>query len=454
MNIQTKTFMEAAGAVSGALKFEDRHSQRLVFAYKLGSLAIIVLALCWGSVFVAMQSWSLAATDLVLVFVGVLSWLLVHRGRLDAALIISQLAFLTIAIGFCLFFDVPSDTVPRVSHLYLLVLAMLGYLSYLRKPSVLQLIVIGLCLASFIAFASANLSFPFAQPVSDDFRVVGSWVNVTLAIAMFCGCVHVMQVKFIQTTNMARDLHSALRNQEFTIYYQPQVSREGRTLGAEALLRWRSPKRGFVSPADFIPMAEEAGLMTAIGGWVLEEACRTLAAWQLHPATRDLTLSVNVSASQFHERGFEQFVFKEIEINQIDATRLKLELTESVMVADAEAVIAKMHALRAAGVSIALDDFGTGYSSLDYLSRLPLNQLKMDRSFILNVVENKRSASLARNILQLGQDLDMAVLAEGVETQEQFQFLLDHGCDEFQGFLFGRPVPREDFDRRALGSAA
>jgi EAL domain-containing protein (putative c-di-GMP-specific phosphodiesterase class I) len=271
---------------------------------------------------------------------------------------------------------------------------------------------------------------------------------------MLCGCIHVLQLKFTQTTSMARELQLALLKREFTLYYQPQVNRAGCTLGAEALLRWTSPKRGFVSPGDFIPMAEQAGLMTAIGGWVLGEACQTLAVWGQDPATRELTLSVNVSASQFHENGFEQSLYREIASHQIDASRLKLELTESVMVVDMEAVVAKMHRIRAAGIAIALDDFGTGYSSLDYLRRLPLNQLKMDRSFILDVVENKRSASLARTILQLGRDLDLTVLAEGVETQEQFRFLLDNGCAEFQGFLFGRPLPREQFDQRALGAAA
>ena len=433
---------------------EDRQSLRLIVAYKLGSLAVVALALCWGVVFLVMQSWSLAIADLVLAAIGVSSWLLIHNGRLDAALIISQLAFLAMAIGFCLVFDTPTDTMPRVSHLYLLTLAMLGYLNYLRKPSVLQLVVIGLCLAAFIAFASAKLSFPFAQPISDDFRLVGSWVNVIIAVAMLCGCVYVIQVKFTQTTDMARDLRSALLNRELSLYYQPQVNRAGQMLGAEALLRWTSPKRGFVSPADFIPTAEEAGLMTTIGAWVLEQACQTLAVWQADPARRDLTLSVNVSASQFHEQGFEQSVFEQIATHRIDATKLKLELTESVMVADVEAVIAKMHRLRSAGIGLALDDFGTGYSSLDYLRRLPLNQLKMDRSFILEVVDNKRSASMARNILQLGQDLDLTVLAEGVETHEQFLFLLDHGCAEFQGFLFGRPVPREEFDQLSLKAAA
>ncbi len=444
----------APGKIGGITKLEDRPSRRLILAYKLAALAIVVIALCWGAVFVTMQWWWLAAADLGLALVGAASWLLIHQGRLAVALIISQLAFLAFAVMFCMVFDVPSDTVPRVSHLYLLTLAMLGYINYLRKRSNVQLVVIGLCLAAFIAFASAKLSVPFAQPISDDFRLVGAWINVTFAVVMLCCCIHVVQVQFARTTTMARELQQALLNREFTLYYQPQVDCAGNTLGAEALLRWTSPKRGFVSPGDFIPMAEQAGLMTGIGGWVLAEACRTLADWAQDPARCNLTLSVNVSASQFHEIGFEETVFQEVASHRLDATKLKLELTESVMVADMEAVIAKMHRLRAAGIVISLDDFGTGYSSLDYLRRLPLNQLKMDRSFIQDVVENKRSASLARNILQLGRDLDIAVLAEGVETQEQFRFLLDNGCAEFQGFLFGRPVPRAEFELRPLEPAA
>jgi len=436
--------------MGGPKKSEDRPSHRLAVAYKLGSLVVIALAFCWGAIFLVMQSWLLAGVDFVLALVGVLSWLLVHQGRLAAALILSQMAFVVIAVAFCLLFDIPSEAIPRVSHLYLLVLALLGYLNYLRKPSTLQMVIIGLCLVAFIAFSSSKLSLPFAQPVSDDVRVVGSWVNVTLAVAMLCGCIHIMQLKFIQTTSTIRSLQFALLHDEFALHYQPQVNRAGKILGAEGLLRWTSAKRGPISPADFIPIAEEAGLMSAIGNWVLEQGCETLAAWQSSPTTRDLTLSINVSASQFHEPGFEHSVLNAVASHRIDANKLVLELTESVMVADVEAVVAKMQRLHASGIRIALDDFGTGYSSLDYLRRLPLDQLKMDRSFISDIVVNKRSASLARNIIQLGHDLDMTVLAEGVETQEQLGFLLDHGCSEFQGFLFGRPVPRADFERQTL----
>ncbi len=322
--------------MGGPGKSKDRPSDRLALAYQLGSLVVVALALCWGVVFLVMQAYVLAAADLVLALVGVGSWLLVHKGRLAAALILSQLAFLVAAVAFCLIFDIPSADIPRVLHLYLLVLALMGFLNYLRKPSTVQLVIIGLCLVAFIAFASSNPSLPFAQPVPDEVRVVGAWVNVTLAVAMLCGCIHIMQRKFIRTTSTMRGLQFALQHGEFALHYQPQVNRAGITVGAEALLRWTSAKRGPISPAEFIPIAEEAGLMSAIGNWVLEQGCQTLAAWQSNPSTRDLTLSINVSASQFHEPGFEQSVLSAVAAHGIDASKLTLELTESVLVADVE----------------------------------------------------------------------------------------------------------------------
>ena len=434
--------------------FEGSHSRRLVFAYKAGSLVAIAMGLGWGVAFLSMQWWLLAGAEVLLVLVGAVSWLLIHRGYLSVALIISELAFLAFTVFFCLVYDVPSDAVPRVSHLYLLVLAMLGYINYLRTRSKLQLCIIAMCLVAFVSYASFELSFPFAQPIPDAFRAGSAWINVLLSTAMLCGCTYAMQLEFARTSSMARELQAALWNRELSLHYQPLVNRDGQTLGAEALMRWQSPRRGAVSPADFIPHAEQAGLMPEIGAWVLGEACRTLALWAQSPATRHLTLAVNVSASQFLDNGFEDAVLKVIAAHDIDPHKLTLELTESVMVVDMDVVVAKMHVLRAVGVGIALDDFGTGYSALGYLRQLPLNQLKMDRSFVQDMLENERSASLARSILRLGKDMGIIVLAEGVETQEQFSFLLDNGCAEFQGYLFGRPVPREQFDQRMIDLAA
>jgi EAL domain-containing protein (putative c-di-GMP-specific phosphodiesterase class I) len=187
---------------------------------------------------------------------------------------------------------------------------------------------------------------------------------------------------------------------------------------------------------------------------VLQSAMKTLADWSRHDETRHLTLSVNVSASQFLEDGFERSVLSLIETFGIDPTLLKIELTESVMVANPEIVIAKMHVLRAVGIGMALDDFGTGYSSLGYLRQLPLTQLKIDRSFVQSMTENRRSAALVRSIVQMGLDLELNVLAEGVETQDQINFLTQNGCQAYQGYFFGRPVPLEEFMRPSPTAAA
>lgn len=444
----------ASANVSKSVSLEDRKSRRLIFAYKTAALIVISLSLFWAMAFLSMKWWWLAGAELGLFCLALASWFLIHYGRLSMALIVSELGFLAFAVMMCLLFDVPSAAVPRVTHLYLLVLAALGYINFQRNGSKVQLVLIGLCLAAFVAFASTPMHFDFAQPMSDDIRLGGSWINVIIATAMLCGGAYIMQIEFARTNKLAHELQIALWNDEFTLNYQPQVNRAGTTLGAEVLLRWNNPERGPVSPVEFIPVAEQAGLMVRIGAWVLNEACKTLAIWQDSPDTSHLTLSVNVSASQFLEDSFEHSVLSAIEIHRINPTLLKLELTESVMVADMETVIAKMHILRAVGVSISLDDFGTGFSSLSYLRRLPINQLKLDRSFVQDVVENKRSATMARNIIQLGRDMDIAVIAEGVETQEQFSFLREHGCAEFQGFLFGRPVPLAEFERKVHAAAA
>jgi EAL domain-containing protein (putative c-di-GMP-specific phosphodiesterase class I) len=187
---------------------------------------------------------------------------------------------------------------------------------------------------------------------------------------------------------------------------------------------------------------------------VLETACTTLVQWSQDPATRDLALSVNVSATQFMDETFVPSVLALVERSGIDPKLLTLELTEHVMVVNSEAVASKMRALRAAGLAIALDDFGTGYSSLEYLHKLPLNQLKIDRSFVKAATENPRSATLVRNIVRLARDLDISVVAEGVETAEQFALVLGAGCTVFQGYLFSRPVPLGEFEHRLTQVAA
>jgi len=231
------------------------------------------------------------------------------------------------------------------------------------------------------------------------------------------------------------------------LFYQPIVDGKGRLQGAEALVRWRHPRRGMVSPAEFIPLAEQTGLILPLGQWVLEAACAQLVAWSRSVLTRDFFLSVNVSVRQFRQPDFVECVLGALDATGANPERLKLELTESLLMADVEDIIARMEHLRRYGVGFSLDDFGTGYSSLSYLKRLPLDQLKIDQGFVRDLQTDPNDAAIVRTILALADSLDLDVVAEGVETTGQLDFLQRHGCNAFQGYLFGRPMPAEMLER-------
>ena len=252
-----------------------------------------------------------------------------------------------------------------------------------------------------------------------------------------------MQVRLQARARLEADLREALPRGELRLHYQVQVGAAGRVSGVEALLRWQHPERGLVSPGEFIPLAEENRLIVPIGHWVLEAACHQLAAWAADPRTASLTVSVNVSPRQFREPDFADRVLTAIDTSGAPAAQLKLEVTESLFVQDREDARAKMLRLRERGITFALDDFGTGYSSLAYLKRLPLDQLKIDQSFVRGLPEDEASAAIVASTIALSRSLGLEVIAEGVETAAQQDWLLAHGCRAFQGYLFGRPVPVE-----------
>jgi EAL domain-containing protein (putative c-di-GMP-specific phosphodiesterase class I) len=250
---------------------------------------------------------------------------------------------------------------------------------------------------------------------------------------------------------MESSLREALGTSQFVLYYQPQVTEKGQITGVEALLRWQHPKRGMVSPAEFIPLAEETGMILPIGTWVLETACRQLVQWANQPGLAHLKIAVNVSAKQFHHRDFSEQVLSILRRTGANPNRLKLELTESLLVTDVEGVITKMNALMGIGVSFALDDFGTGYSSLSYLKRLPLNQLKIDQGFVRDILIDSNDAAIAKMVIALADSLGLTVVAEGVETEAQRDFLAELGCHNYQGYLFSRPLPLQAFEEYARG---
>ncbi|MEN3297791.1 MAG: hypothetical protein V7642_7044 [Burkholderiales bacterium] len=261
-----------------------------------------------------------------------------------------------------------------------------------------------------------------------------------------------MQAAVTARAVLEADIRQGLREKQFLLHYQPQVEGAGRVTGVEALVRWQHPRRGMVSPAEFIPLAEETGLILCLGQWVLETACVQLAAWAERADMAHFTMAVNVSARQFRHPDFMDQVLTVLERTGADPHKLKLELTESVLVDNLDDAIAKMSALKAKGVGFSLDDFGTGYSSLSYLKRLPLDALKIDRSFVSDVLKDPNDGAIARTIVALAQSLGLAVIAEGVETEAQRDFLARHGCDAYQGYLFSRPLPiglLEDFVRGA-----
>jgi diguanylate cyclase (GGDEF)-like protein/PAS domain S-box-containing protein len=261
-----------------------------------------------------------------------------------------------------------------------------------------------------------------------------------------------MQTFVASRAALQSDLRQALRNREFELHYQPQVNSEGFVAGAEALMRWRHPRRGMVSPTEFIPLAEEAGLIIELGRWVLEMACSQLAQWALRPELESVRVAVNVSLRQLHDTGFVNLVLDVLRETGANPHRLKLEITESTMMEKVEETIAKMTALKGRGVGFSLDDFGTGYSSLSHLKRLPLDQLKIDRSFVTDVLTGDKDASIARTIIALGRNLHISVIAEGVETQGQKEFFDSEGCHLYQGFLFSAALTAADFESFARAS--
>lgn len=255
-----------------------------------------------------------------------------------------------------------------------------------------------------------------------------------------------VQAQQQERLQLETDLRQALANQQLQLYYQLQVDAQAQPVGVEALLRWHHPARGMVSPAEFIPLAEASDLILPIGQWVLETACHQLHAWEQNPMRAHLSVAVNVSAKQFRQANFVEQVRSALSATQANPKLLKLELTESMVLEDVESTILKMDDLRKLGVRFSIDDFGTGYSSLQYLKRLPLDQLKIEQSFARDITTDKNDAAIVQTIIAMGQALELEVIAEGVETQEQQEFLLKHGCCFYQGYLYSRPIPIDDLE--------
>ena len=413
-------------------------------------LSGFLVTLGWLVVFVMMHQWRVAESLVVMLGSACVSAYVAMRVSFSGGLILTQLCNLIYVVVFCLLVDVPEQGFLRSTHFYLLTIALVGYFNYQRGQSVIQLVLIATTLLAFIILGSTDLIFPFAHPLPHHLRLHIPLVNTLLATVTLSVGIVAMQTDFSRRSEKIRAIQHALYNDELVLFYQPLMDANGQINGAEALLRWQVPGKRMVPPNEFIPAAQQAGLMPAVGDWVIRSALRELAHWQSSAATAHLTLSINITIDHLMKPDFVSRLIRQAASAHVAPSRIKLELTESVFASDIETVVSKMHALAAAGFRFSLDDFGTGFSSLSYLRRLPLEQIKIDRSFVAAATENRKGAVIAMNIARMGLELKLEVLAEGIETAEQWRMMQGFGCTAFQGFYFSCPLSSADFRKFSL----
>lgn len=419
--------------------------QQLTIAAKANIFICIIFCLFWTIYFAFAQMWLIVYMDIFFTLISIFSLFLIYINRISAGILLSQVVLLVFPVIFCLFFDVATNDRPQVAQLFLPAGAILGYLNYRRNPSYLQFILILLSIGCFIFFSGTSFNLESAIPLSEDIRDHGGWIATCVATLMICISIYTMQLEIQTENSMVQDLRLALAKEQFELFYQPQIDSSERLIGAEALLRWRHPVLGYVPTPDFIPAAENYGLMPEIGEWVLTQGCKVLQDWSKKAETKDLTLSINISADHFMQPTFEQTLIDLVLQYGINPSRLILEITENIALNNCVSMIEKMHFLSKNGIQLSLDDFGTGYSSLSYLQKMPIKQIKIDRSFVQAALEDKRSNKLVTGIIKIGLDLNLRVLVEGIETTEQFNTFKDNGCTEFQGYLWGCPKSLNDF---------
>ncbi|MDR8014357.1 putative bifunctional diguanylate cyclase/phosphodiesterase [Ectopseudomonas guguanensis] len=411
----------------------------------LASLVMVAMGLFWGLFFSSRGYWAIVVMDVTIICSGLAVFGLTLRNRARAANLILFGALILIVVASTLLLDPSTPAAPRATHLYLLPVAVGALMAFRDEHLWLRYGMSLFCLLLFVALAASNWRPTDLYALPDEVRITGSWLQGLVAMALFFVLLHILQSDTAERSELDRDLRAAVREGQFVLYYQPQLDDTGRVTGAELLIRWQHPQRGLLSPGEFIDHAENTGLIIPIGQWVLEQTAARLRQWRDDPLYRDLVLAVNISQKQFGQASFVAEILGLIERHGIDAQRLELELTETLIVHDLEDLTRKMTALVEQGVRFSLDDFGTGFSSLSHLKRLPLSKLKIDRSFICDVLTDANSETIVRTVIALGQSMGMTVIAEGVETEAQRRFLVDNGCSRFQGYLLGRPMPLADF---------
>ena len=417
----------------------------------LGGYGAALIMAAWCLIFALQQHGPGLALTLSGAVAGLLVQWLAQRPdyRLHASCLLFSSMLACIALS-CCFFDLPAPDYPRTAHLYFLPLAVVAFLLFEEQRQGLGLALGGLCLLLFLVFASTGLGWRTEWAQSPEVMRWSVWLNGFAAMGGLALALAAAQLKLREHGPLVLDLRKALTRGELRVLLQAQVNRDGETVGAEALLRWQHPRLGLLSANEFIDQAERSGLIVPIGNWVLREACELLASWRADPDLRRLTLAINISAAQLHRPDFVAQVHEALLHHGAPPRALLLEINESLLAGEAAAAVEKLHALAALGIACSLGEFGSRISSLSQLQQLPLSDLKMHAAFVRELDTNPRSASITEAVLSLGRQLNLRVVAEGVETQAQWTLLCSQGCEYFQGHLFGPPLAARDFSAHLL----
>lgn len=411
----------------------EMHWKRVYRMLTFASSVSALLGIGWGIFSIFRPNLVIAALSTATICMAAVNLHLVKQSKIRMA------SYIYIAVILLILFF--AATLLGILHQFLLPLAICSFLLMRSEHPIIRHGVPIVCLLSFGWFACWTTQIQSEYLLPEAIRTSAVWIDQLLAVLTLYICLQLAYEDVLEQTKMELELRDALIRNELILYYQPQVLATGNTVGVEALLRWKHPTRGLVPPNDFIPVAEATGLMVPMGDWVLRTACLQIAAWRSDQWLKELSISVNVSASQFAEVQFVDRVTEIVRETGADPSKLKLELTESMFVTNIDEIIEKMTQLKRNGIRFSLDDFGTGFSSLTYLRRLPLDQLKIDQSFVKNMLSSPEDASIARTVIALGHDLNLDVIAEGVETPEHQLMLFKMGCELFQGYLYSKPVP-------------
>lgn len=425
---------------------DDIRQERAKLSLRFGIYALIINGVFWllFDIFMGQQPlWILNAVLVVVCFS--LFFLYRHANYRITAFISYAIIFLFAFLVSS--FDIPEQHVPRSQHLFFIPMAMYAYILFYKETLWVQAGLALVSVATYIFFEFSSFAIPEASLVPTHIRqylAIGVHVSACLCIAAI---IHIIHADLQTKDKSAHELSQAVFENQLELYYQPQVDKTGALIGAEALIRWNHPTMGILGPAKFIPYAERTGGIVDIGHWILETACKQLIAWQQHPESQHLVLSINVSAPEIHQPDFVSRFKETLAMYPINTSLLKLEITETTLLDDIADVVDKMNALKELGLSFSLDDFGTGYSSLNILKSLPLNEVKIDKSFVDDIKDETSDLPITDTMLSLSESLEINSLAEGIETEYQWEYLKSKGCEKFQGYLFGKPMRISRFNQ-------